>query len=162
MALWMLPLQGAGWLRAGSSRPFPWVPCLLLSQSPSRSASPWTHKSDATKHSQFSISQKISLTHKGVGFFFFFAHFQCVCSSFKCEGAHHPCRVYSTLKKFEVRVRISRAYGRIFSVHVREMHKQNTHVLSIYWKSNNKAYAHTHRSTVTLKPKVLKTSYAFG
>lgn len=109
-----------------------------------------------------SAFHKKSLLHIRVWVFFFFAHFQCVCSSFKCEGAHHPCRVYSTLKKFEVCVRISRAYGRTFSVHVREMHKQNTHVLSIYWKSNNKAYAHTHRSTVTLKLKVLKTSYAFG
>lgn len=33
--LWILPLQGAGWLWAGFSRPFPWVPRLLPSQSDS-------------------------------------------------------------------------------------------------------------------------------
>lgn len=76
--LWILPLQGAGWLWAGFSRPFPWVPRLLPSQSDalthissrtSTSQPKQTHFAPQKKptslmpaHRHFWISQAISLS----------------------------------------------------------------------------------------------------
>ena len=122
------PPGGAGWLRAGFSRPFPWVPCLLPSQSPpslslSQNTRVWCHRAQSVQRFT-QKKKKISLTHKRVWVF-----------SFKCEKK----RNWSVCAHFHSVCVCACMFN------VLETHKQNTHTLSIYWKSHNETYAHTQK-----------------